>query len=115
MNILGKYYQEGNSVLQVDFEKSATLLYNAFFSEKNLVYKNNFLNLIHNEKVNWRPEFHEHWKNEVGLNQQIVTLLLISKNRFSSFFQFVNIFVKGIALNVIKFLCHLRQSFEKEN
>lgn len=74
--------------------------------------------MLKTTKTEWRPIIHRFWNSSVylidytnvTLNNQIICLLLISKNRLLSNSIIVeNIFVKGIVMKIIKNLCELRQ------
>jgi len=49
------------------------------------------------------------------LNEKIKILLLISKKRNSSKYDYVNCFVKGICVNVIKYMCMIEIDFQEKN
>ena len=108
-NILGELFISGRGT-QVDLEEAANYLHKAYKSTLNLGF-NSFQKILHSGQVSWRKEFHEYWKGETGLNEQILCLLLSSKSKSSSTNHTVkSILVTGVVLNIVKFLCHLRQN-----
>ena len=112
-----------------DFEKSANCFFQSSLREGEYS-KKRLIELLSEKKVEWKKEFHQFWKSspllierrnclkeqekrEIGLNEQIMTILLISKKRRTSK-QDISFFVHGIAINVIKFLCHSCQLIKGE-
>jgi len=53
--------------------------------------------------IEWTTQLHYFWPNKEKLNKKIETLLLISKKRNSNKYDYVNYFVKGICMEVIKY------------
>ena len=103
--------------VQTDYDKSTFFLFKALENNSNQCdkefFESHLLERIQRLKVNWKKEYHSFWKSEKGLNQQIITILLISKFRSLAFPPIVSkVLVKGITLNIVKFLCHFRQFFE---
>lgn len=87
------------------------------------VCRDSFLDILSRGEVNWKTEYHTFWNSDmvedngklVYLDDQIMCLLLISHNRKFSKYEYLEAFVKGISMNVIKFLCHARQAIEEDD
>ena len=110
----------------------AVMYYNGWYCEQNhdiaikylAVYhdaKNLNLNDmidLHKKNIQWAPYIHKwyfdselsFWKIE-NINKIIIILLFISKNRKQSKCDYINCFVKGIALIVVKNLCMMINKF----
>ena len=95
--------------IEIDLDKAAHyLLKSSLLGDMDCM--NNLKYLVQMEKLNWRKEYHIYWKSENDLNQQILLILLVSKFRKQSKYQFVSsVLVKGISINIIKLLCHQKQ------
>ena len=120
LNNLGVIYwkEEGFK----DFEKSANYFFQSFLKGDEDA-KENLINLLSENKVEWKKEYHKFWKcspllierkekvvgkeekREISIDEQIMTILLISKKRRTSKYPHISFFVHGIAMNVVKFLC----------
>ena len=113
---LALIYDKGDkeSKLERDVEKSCFLFYQCFKgNHPNPKSKIFFRNLIDKEqnKIIWRKEYHTYWKKKDLLNPKIILLLLISKHRKD--FQNITIngvFLKGITMEMIKYLCHFSKN-----
>lgn len=115
--ILAGIYKKGEDGVEIDLEKSASLFFKAFSLDNNHPSsKKEFLNLICCNKIFWKPEYHPFWKAQLDLNKIILFFLLISKFRKESSNKLVSLFlVKGITINIVKFLCHLKQVLIEDN
>ena len=112
LTILGNIYYTGDGVAK-DFEKSAFYFFQKFKKNKS---SNALKKLFDYCLINWKPEYHQFWNCSINLNlnEKILFLLLISKNRKESSLQNVDcIMVKGITMNIIKFLCHFCEKKKK--
>jgi len=68
------------------------------------------LNIMCKRNVNWIPELHSYWPSEdEEINKKILTILLISKYRLCSNYDYIRVLVYGITLNIIKFLMNMLQ------
>ena len=116
MKNLASIYEKGLKGVAIDFEKSAFHYFKLYKTNNENTALESFLNIISFEKVTWQPEYHHHWKSKSPqkLNQQIITLLLISRSKNNSKKKFVSsMFIKGISMKVIRFLCHANQEIAK--
>lgn len=117
---LAALYRDGKGT-PVDMEKAASLFFSSVQQHMEDA-KEKLSNLLSKAKVEWRQEYHSYWKacdldglcnesfaNKKFLNEQILTILLSSKHRKTSSFSYFSSFVPGVAMNVVKFLCHYRQ------
>ena len=96
--------------IEKDLEKSAHYYFRHFVCEKSETSKKKLISILHDHKITWKMDYHPFWNSQDGLDLQILTILCISKSRSSSAFPIVKfVFVKGISINIIKFLCHFRQ------
>ena len=90
-----------------DFEKSASLLFEICH------LKNVFKELVayfKKKPVNWQTKYHQHWPLEIDGKSTIRIVLLISKYRKESLFLSVKSgLVKGVAMKIVNYLCHLKQ------
>ena len=69
--------------------------------------------ILRTKKVAWAKMYHVHWplpkeRRDITLNDQIKTILLVMKNRKQSKYNLVPVLVKGIVMDIIKYLCHFR-------
>jgi tetratricopeptide (TPR) repeat protein len=115
MKRLGEIYLNGKKNIEKNIDKSAFYFFKAFETTSNSFDSDKFRYILRGKQVEWREQYHNHWNAPKDLNLQIILLLLISKKRKSSKNLLIpNLFVKGIAMKVIKFLCHFMQiDFEK--
>ena len=118
-NNLAAIFESGKDVA-VNLEKSAFYYFKSFNFhseiEKNKIYfKQKFDSIISGLRVEWRREYHRFWSLLPSSNQQIFALLLISKYRALSNIKETNFFVKGVMMNIIKFLCHFQQTTEQKD
>jgi TPR repeat protein len=106
---LYKFYSKGKHT-QVDPDKAAFYLNECykFFSPKYIGKE--FKKLFSENKVEWRKEYHENWLDIEILNPQIITLLLVSKNRKECVFKGSHNLVKGIVMEIVKFLCNFQHT-----
>ena len=103
-------YLKGKDKIDKDLEKSGFYFHKAHLLKQTESSKEKLLNFFTNYKVEWKTEYHPFWNGSQGLNNQITVLILISKNRIHSRSQIVKqLFVRGICLNVVKYLCHFNQ------
>ena len=111
MHALAFIYSKGDkdSNFERDFDKACSLFFRSFTVEKFRKSEKYFLDLIKNQKqfINWKKEYHVYWKKNDNLNKQIVFILLMSKHRnLLKNKTLEKTLVNGIAINIIKFLCH---------
>ena len=107
---LGEIYEKGDveSKLEQDFEKACFLYFSGFTNFKDDYSQQKFIELIiqKRDQIIWRKEYHIYWDKSEKLNQQIVPVLLVSKHRKESKIKKMeSVFVKGITMNIIKYLC----------
>ena len=101
---------------QGNYDKSAYHFYNYFMLKNQKKFQYLILDLVRENCVTWKPEYHRFWcHDKLVLNSQIVVLLLVSKHRKnSSIVNSKNLLIKGVIIIVIRFLCHFSQpKFEK--
>ena len=84
------------------------------------------MKVMEENKLEWSTFLHKYWLSttvkeegerarEFSLNDCVLTLLLVSKNRNKSANRLVsNVFVKGVTMSVIKYLCQFRQLIRKD-
>jgi TPR repeat protein len=113
---LGELYRYGGeNFAQIDLNKSALNFFLVFELTQQTKYLILFRRIINCHKVEWREEYHAHWSAPNSINHQIFVLLLISKKRKSSKNLLIpNLFVKGIVMKIIQFLCHFKQIILEE-
>ena len=71
--------------------------------------KEKFLHLLSENLICWRKEYHQYWNKKNNLDDEIFTILLISKFRkFSKKKAVKFIMIKGIVMDIIKYLCHFQ-------
>ena len=106
--------------VEIDLNR-ACFLYYSCFNLRDAIYKEDtkkkFVDLIDKEQnqIVWRTEYHPYWKKNEFLNKQIIILLLICKHRKESTTDLVStVLIKGIAINLIKYLCHFPLKPEKK-
>ena len=110
---LAELYSKGEKdehiTIEKDLDKAAYYYYKS--SRMDVIHRDGVLvNLIQRNKLNWREEYHVYWNASKKINKQILMILLASKFRKQSNDQLVSsVLVKGIAMNIIKFLCHFKQ------
>ena len=104
---LGFYYKD----IEKDFDQSALMFHKASLrKDEQATTSVKLLNtIISTNKIVWAPFYHKYWVSDGSLNGSILVLLLISKFRNKSCFRFVNSLVKGVTMNIVKFLCHFEQ------
>lgn len=125
---LGLMFEKGE---KPDFDLAAHY-YLMSMDNGNKNVKTRLVDLINYKTISWLPSYHIHWsscnimekKNALArlfskpkqftLNDQILIILLVSKNRNSSRYDSVCFLVRGIALHIIKFVCEARKSFLKK-
>ena len=110
---LGTIYLNGEkdkrNSIGIDFEVSARYFFKSF-QIGDTKAKLEFIDLLHFKKITWKEEYHRFWNAPQDLNHQVLMILLISKfRRLSSNISVPSIFVKGITMKIIMFLCHIRQ------
>jgi hypothetical protein len=99
-------YNEGFGVSK-DFEKSFFYLFKYFSLNRDETSELLLKNMIQSRCVGWEKDHHFLWKNNV-LDQKIVTILLISKNRFKFGIPLLNnLMANGISMLMIKYLCFM--------
>lgn len=113
---LGYIYKESLEIPS-DFKKSA----NYFARAMELGNKDSekyVIEIMEKNKIEWQPILHKLWVSKenvkgkiVALNEQVLTLLLISKFRSKN--DSARFLVKGIVMKVIKALCEIRQLLRK--
>ena len=128
---LALIYELGDleSNIERDADKACSLYFQSFSNYDLETSKLRFLYIIENqaEKIVWKTEYHQFWKKDTLSQNQIISLLLISKHRLKLQNKTLqSVLVKGITMNVIKYLCHFSSnrivsgeldkmvSFEKE-
>ena len=122
LNNLGVIYEDEEIK---DFEKSANYYFQSFLKGDEDA-KEYLIKLLSENKVEWKKEYHKFWKcspllierkeivgkeekSEILIDEQIMTILLISKKRRTSRYHHISFFIHGIAMNVVKFLCQYCQ------
>jgi len=65
---------------------------------------------INNNAIDWTTKMHTIWPNKQILDDKIKTLLLISKKKHTSKYKYVNCFVKGICMIIIKNICMIEKN-----
>ena len=114
-----------------DLDKAAEYFYRSSFMEAKFLKEKGtkiLAKLIASKKIEWKPEYHKFWKystllvdrtvlfwktkKEIRTEEVILTVLLASKYRERSRDTHIKFFVKGIAMNVIKFFAHICQMSE---
>ena len=108
---LGLIYEYGNvdSNVEIDLDKSL-FYYSKAISHGFDVSKKRipFLLRTNQNIINWKKDFHSDWKKNQLINSEILYLLLVSKFRKEMSNKLIeDVMVNGIALQIIKFLCHL--------
>ena len=102
---------EENGKIEKDINRACSLYYKAFMSfGQDEIYKKKFLKQfeIHQNEIVWRKEYHIYWKKDEHLNTKIFLILLISKKRRETKNKVLDaVLVKGITINIIKYLCHI--------
>ena len=112
MKNLALIYETGKKSVDKDLEKCAHFYFQIFkLGDKSFLEK--FLKVLNSNKIEWREEYHLHWKSPKNINRQILVILLVSKFRKQSSVDSVTSFSKVIAMKLIKFLCHMRQAWKK--
>ena len=115
-SVLAKWAEFGFGSMQVDTERAARhLLYCVENGETCAIEL--LENFVLRHKLVWSESLHRYWNalpledggKLFNLNDQIVSLLLVSKNRRSSNLQYVQFLVNGVVMLIVKHLCHLRQ------
>ena len=120
MYVLSRIYEHGDQAngIEMDLDKACFFIFKRYISDFDPKYQSKFLNFIDNHQnfVVWKTDYHPFWKKDKSLNRIIVLLLLISKFRKQIPNPFLhNAFLKGITMNVIKFLCHFSVVSEEIN
>ena len=110
-------YEEGRGT-ERDVEKAAHLFLLSLKQGEPLAREGLFRTLC-SGRVEWSPNLHPHWvylqhsaiseHKKLFVNSQLLTLLLSSKYRNTSSHSFLAALVKGVSVNVAKFLCHFSQ------
>lgn len=99
---------------EVNLDKAAFYFYKLFHSESDLEKKETFreklFEIISFQKTTWKKEYHCLWRASDCLDDQIFALLLVSKFRQDSSLKHTGYLVKGVMMNIIKFLCHFHQT-----
>ena len=107
---LSMIYEFGQEGIGKDIDLSVSLLFKAITISKDTPkIKEKFLQVLHKNKVEWKEVYHVHWNGEEGLNDQILTILLVSKFRRESKNKIVYTFVKGLSMKFVKYLCEFRK------
>ena len=107
---LARLYETGKDGLGKNVEKSVLYFYKSFQHSKDDYTYQIIRQLIQQNKVEWKKEYHCFWENNNHLNQKILNLLLINKNRHYSKFKILSgIFVKGICFKLIKYLAQIEK------
>ena len=111
-NIAITFYN--NNELDPDYEESANYYYRHYKETDDETSKQKFSNIVKTKKISWKIDYHPFWISKRGLDDRIVTVLLISRFRdFSVLNETKIVMVKGVSLNIIKFLCHFSQKIVK--
>ena len=112
-NFLSNIYENGEKgFVEIDVEKAAHYCFLYVEISKDL--PSIFENFLKKYKVEWKMQYHVYWCTPNDLNDQIRTILLISKHKNLSTSDLVpNLIVKGIAIQIIKYLCHFKQFLNK--
>lgn len=107
MYSLGLIYQKGQGV-EKSLEKSVFYFIKRYSIEKDRLSLETLQQFFKKKpEIEWKMEYHPFWNASYLLNQQIVSLILIYKNRSQSKIKTVShFFAKGICFNVVKYLCH---------
>jgi len=64
---------------------------------------------IIDNNIMWTSEIHNYWPNQKYLNEKIKTLLLISKKKHTSKYYYMNCFIRGICIMIIKNMCMIEK------
>ena len=119
LSVLALIYERGDkqSNIERDVDKACYLYFQSFHYYHFQSSKDSFLFLVEKEqdRIVWKSEYHPYWRKSPKLNHTILIVLLISKYRNNvrnKIFQ--QVFLKGISMKIIKYLCH-SSSVEKVN
>lgn len=106
---LARLYSQGKGV-KADYERAALyFLHSSKLEKAQLQLKI----LLKDRNIDWRIEFHSYWpklekkgnKNDfLRMSDQIKAVLFVSKYRNTSTLSYTKYIVKGVAINIIRFL-----------
>jgi len=82
--------------------------YYTIYCNKEKVNLNEYLNLSEYDII-WETYLHKYWPNKEVIDVMITTLLLISKFKQSSKYDYVKYFIKGISMIVIRYVCMINK------
>ena len=113
---LANIYLKGKDSVEKDIDLSAFYFFLLFENNEDESSLKCFKNIAHSQKIQWFQKYHVYWNSPSDLDKQIEIILLISKFKKQSNNQLIpKLFVKGIAMKIVEYLCHLRQILNEEN
>eukprot|EP01091_Cochliopodium_minus_P018100 TRINITY_DN725_c0_g1_i1.p1 TRINITY_DN725_c0_g1~~TRINITY_DN725_c0_g1_i1.p1 ORF type:complete len:351 (-),score=68.37 TRINITY_DN725_c0_g1_i1:38-1090(-) len=99
-----------------DLNKAVHYLYKLYKLENQTNYfncKNRLMDIISTSKIEWNKDHHIFWRFNQGLNDQLITLLLVSKYRDESTKDEGYVLSFEVVMVLIKFLCQFKQTKKK--
>jgi TPR repeat protein len=113
-NNVGEYFEYGKLLnKKMDYYKLVTpMIHNLKKNHKTSYIEKILKEILSQKLVEWETKLHEYWDVSKEVNEKIICILLISKHRKESSNKNGDFLVKGITINIIKYLCHFTQELK---